>query len=471
MTRTLPLDRPLIVGFGLAGQAVARALLTRSAVAEAGLDLAVIDDAPSTAAADQARALGLALTGTPSAEALGAFVAERTAVLPSPGIPDAHPVFAAARDGGVPVFGEFDLVDAWDERPLVVITGTDGKTTVTTMVTEMLRRSGQQVVDAGNNDLPLVTAIEDPRIERFVVEASSFRLGHTAAFRPSVGVWLNFAPDHLDSHASLKAYEAAKAKLFELLPTTGVAIVNADDPVVARHRPGQCRVVTFSIQPGGEAGYHLAGDSLRKPDGSVLLEVAELPRALPHDLANALAASAAALESGASLDAVQQVLRTFTGLPHRVERVGEWNGVAWYDDSKATTPHATLTALGGFPSVVLIAGGSDKGADLGVLAGAADHVRAVVTIGVTGPQIGRAFAELRPTHAADDMADAVRIAGELAGPGDVVLLSPACASYDMFDGYHHRGEVFAAAVRSRHAAQPSTADPPAGRPPAGTVSA
>lgn len=466
-TRLLPLERPLVVGYGVAGRAVATALVDHGVAPSA---VRVLDDAPAPVAIDHAHVLGVELVVAPAAAAVDQLTATSTAVLPSPGLPDAHPAMAAAARHGVPVLGELDLVDAWDDRPLVVITGTDGKTTVTTMVTAMYAAAGIPAVDAGNNDLPLVEAIADPTRAVFVVEASSYRLGHTASFRPRVGTWLNFAPDHVDNHGSLDRYEAAKARLFELLPEEGVAVANADDPVVVRHAPRHRRVVTFSLVDPS-ADYRVEAGVLRAGT-TPLVAIDELPRALPHDVANALAAAATAMEGdGAArvpVEAVREVLRTFRGLPHRVELVLEHDGVAWYDDSKATTPHATLTALGGFPSVVLIAGGSDKGADLGVLAAGVDHVRAVVALGATGPQVEAAFAHLRPVERATDMADAVRLAAALARPGDAVLLSPACASFDMFTGYAQRGEVFAAAVRALpalrgarvHRADPATPPSP-----------
>ncbi len=444
MPRSLPLERPLVIGFGLAGRAVVRALIARGGVDPASLT--VIDDKGGDAMASAVRDLGARFLGPADAHGIDAVVAAASAVFPSPGIPDDHPVMVAAERTGVPVFGEFDLVDAWDDRPLVVITGTDGKTTVTTMVTEMLRASGRAVVAAGNNELPLVDAIADPTVEVFVVEASSFRLGHTATFRPTVGTWLNFAPDHIDNHLTLDRYEAAKAKLFGFVPPEGTAVVNADDPVVARHTPAHCRVLRFSTAPGTDAAYRVEDGTL-VGGADVLVGVDELARSLPHDIANALAAAATARAGGAGLDAVRAVLASFRGLPHRVQQVAAAGGVTWFDDSKATTPHAALTAIRGFDSVVLIAGGSDKGADLSVLTEAADHLRAVITIGVTGPAIAAAFDGVRPTHPATDMVHAVRIARTIAGPGDTVLLSPACASFDMFDNYAHRGDTFAAAVR------------------------
>jgi len=367
------------------------------------------------------------------------------ALLPSPGVPDRHPAFVAADRAGVPVLSEFDLAARWDDRPIVAITGTDGKTTVTTLVTEMLEASGRPALAVGNTDVPLVDAITRPDLDVFVVEASSFRLGHTRHFAPAVATWLNFAEDHLDVHDTVEGYQDAKARIWrDLGPGTGVAVANADDAVVMARRNPSCRTVTFGIDH--PADYHLDGEALVAPSGDTIVERGEMWRDLPHDVSNALAASATALEGGASLEGVRQVLRGFTGLAHRVSLVATAEGIAWYDDSKATAPHATLAAVRGFASVVLIAGGRNKGLDLSILAEAADHLRAVVAIGDAAGELVAAFDGVRPVQAAPSMADAVRAARAAAEPGDVVLLSPGCASFDWYSSYGERGDDFAAAV-------------------------
>jgi len=431
--------RVLLVGFGRANQAVAAALLAR------GHRVAVTDDRPGDATRAAARDLGLALVEAPDEAALEALVADAELVLPSPGLPDRHPVFALAARDGVDTATELDLAAVWDRRPIVAITGTNGKTTVTTMVSAMLRAGGIACVDAGNNDLPLVTAIDDPDPAWFVVEASSFRLGRTHGWAPRVGTWLNLAPDHLDVHATHADYEAAKARIWAAQSADDVAVGNLDDPVVSRHlaaAPG--RHVSWSVRDEA-ADYHRAGGVLVGPGGP-LLEVARLPRGLAHDVDNALAAAATAEAAGCPREAVARVLRRFGPLPHRVAPVGTVGGTTFYDDSKATVPHATLAAVRGFDSVVLIAGGRNKGLDLSTLAEGADHVRAVVAIGEAAPEVSAAFAGLRPVEVADSMRAAVAAAARLAEPGDAVLLSPACASFDWYPGYAARGDDFAAAV-------------------------
>ncbi|WP_436795650.1 UDP-N-acetylmuramoyl-L-alanine--D-glutamate ligase [Actinospongicola halichondriae] len=447
MTTRSPLVVPetvLVVGFGLANRAVARALLSR------GHTVSVTDDRPTDATRVAAESAGVTLIEAPDTTALARLVDLADAVVPAPGLPDRHPVFALAEDHGTPVLTEFDLAAAWDDRPIVAITGTDGKTTVTTMVTAMLNEAGIACIDAGNNDLPLVSAIEDPAPCWFVVEASSFRLGRTHGWAPRVGTWLNLAPDHLDVHATHADYEAAKARIWSSQGPDDVAIGNLDDEVVARRlasAPGR-RVGFSTTDP--EAPFSIVDGALMGP-GGVVLPVAELPRQLPHDLSNALAAAATASAAGADDESVARVLRRSLPLPHRVEPVATVDDVTYYDDSKATVPHATIAALAGFDSVVLIAGGRNKGLDLTPLASAADRIRAVVAIGDAAVEIVAAFDGIRPVEQAGDMATAVASAARLARPGDAVLLSPACASFDWYPDYAARGDDFAAHVLARKA--------------------
>jgi UDP-N-acetylmuramoylalanine--D-glutamate ligase len=449
--------KALVVGLGVTGAAVAQALIAH------GHDVVATDDAPDSAAV-RARAdeLGVDLAAAPTADDLATLVAAADAVLPAPGLPARHPVFALARAAGVSVLSEFDLAGWWDDRPLLAITGTDGKTTVTTLVRDMLAASGLAAVAVGNTEVPLVAAIDDPATDVFVVEASSFRLDHSQRFAPAVGTWLNFAPDHLDSHPDLAAYEAAKARIWRDQTADQVAVGNADDPVVARHlASAPARRVTFSLRAGGGAGFRLVGgagpqgrlvgpgaEGAEGAEGEVeIARVEELPRAFPHDIANGLAAAATAIAGGARVEGVRRGLLEFRSLPHRVALVGEAGGVRFYDDSKATTPHAAATAIAGFDSVVLIAGGRNKGLDLRVLAGSAPSIRAVVAIGEAAPEVAAAFEGVRPVVPAGSMDDAVRAAVDLARPGDAVLLSPGCASFDWYGSYGERGDDFARAVR------------------------
>jgi UDP-N-acetylmuramoylalanine--D-glutamate ligase len=441
--------KALVLGLAVTNEAVVRQVQAR------GGTVVVLDDRPSDASRQRALDLGVELQTTADVDA-AAMVAAVDVVLPSPGVPITHPLIAAAEAAGVPVWSEFELAVRWDERPVVAVTGTNGKTTVTELIAMMLRASGRTVALAGNNDLPLVDALDDAAVEVFVVEASSFRLQFTDRFRPRVAVWLNLSPDHLDWHPTMDHYAAAKFRLWANQQPGDVALANADDPaVVAWAAKAPSRVVTFGVEAA--ADYRVEGDALRAPDGAVIAEVGRLPRRLPHDLSNALAAAAASLEMGAGVDAVRAVLEDFEGLPHRVQLVGDAGGVRWYDDSKATTPASVVAGVSGFASAVLIAGGRNKGLDLGVLASLAPRLKGVVAIGEAGPLVAEVFgATSVPVVTATSMDDAVARAGELAGDGDAVVLSPGCASYDWYRNYGERGDDFARAVRARIAAAGGT---------------
>ena len=426
------------MGFGVSGRAVTRALVGR------GVHVVAVDDRPGDGTRAAAAELGVELVVAPDRDTLAALVAGVELVVPSPGVRFDHPVFALAAAAAVAVRGELELASQWADRPLVAVTGTNGKTTVTTLVTQMLLASGVRAVAAGNIGLALSDAVASGA-EVLVVEASSFQLELTDTFHPTVSVWLNAAPDHLDIHGTFAAYAAAKARIWANLRDGDVAVVNADDPVVVEAarsiRAG--RVVTFGRERGD---YRVRGGALRTPEDHEIVPLSALGRVLPHDVSNALAASAAAISAGATVDGARRGLLEFRTLPHRLTLVGEAGGVQWYDDSKATNPHAALAAVDGFDSVVLIAGGQNKGLDLGALAESADRVRAVVAIGEAAAEVEVAFHSVRPVERAGSMRDAVSRAAELARPGDVVLLSPGCASFDWYENYGARGDDFARAV-------------------------
>lgn len=438
-----PLRSALVVGFGVTGRAVAKAFLSR------GIAVVAVDEHPTDAIRAEAASMGVELVESPSPQDLTRLVSGCDLVVPSPGLPETHVIFELANDAGSTIESEFDLADRWDSRPIVAITGTDGKTTVTTLVTAMLVASGKRAIACGNTETPLVEAIADPSVDVFVVEASSFRLATTRWFQPSVAVWLNFAPDHLDSHASLASYEAAKASIWAHVdPVEGVAIASATDPVVLANRNPELSTITFG-GAGTDADATVIDGWLCLPDGTQLVSITELPRSFPHDITNALAASVAALAAGATVEGVRHTLRSFRGLSHRVQLVGEINSVRWYDDSKATTPHAVETALGAFESVVLIAGGRNKGLDLSALGAFVPPVRAVVAIGEAAEEVRSAFDSRCEVVAIEtSLSDAVAAAAAFAQPGDVVLLSPGCTSFDWFTSYGQRGDEFAAAVRA-----------------------
>ncbi|MEY2566488.1 MAG: UDP-N-acetylmuramoylalanine--D-glutamate ligase [Actinomycetota bacterium] len=428
----------LVVGLGQANESVARQLRRR------GEEVVATDDGPDDATRARARSAGVELVEAPTDERLEALVRDASVVLPGPGVPMAHPCYRMAAAHGVPVWSEFELAARWaPDARLVAVTGTNGKTTVTTIVTDILQAAKVRAVAAGNNDLPLVDAL-DFGLDVIVVEASSFRLQHAPSFRPEVAVWLNLAEDHLDWHPDMDHYAAAKARVWANQRDSDLAIANADDPAVMEAaRAVKGRLETFGLD---SADWHVAGGALRTPTGESVVELAALPLDRPHDLANALAASAAAVGAGAGLDACRAVLSTFTGLPHRVQLVRDAGGVRWYDDSKATTPASVAAAVSGFPSVVLIAGGRNKGLRLDGLRDLAGHIRSVVAIGEAADVVEAVFAGVRPVERAASMDQAVAAARRVAEPGDVVLLSPGCASYDWYRNYGERGDDFARAV-------------------------
>jgi UDP-N-acetylmuramoylalanine--D-glutamate ligase len=261
-------------------------------------------------------------------------------------------------------------------------------------------------------------------------------------------VLLNVAEDHLDWHPSFKDYVAAKARIFANQAGDDLLVFNADDDAVAavaRTAPARSVAFTLGESPGA---WRVEDGHLVHPDGTPLIAAGDLARNGPHDIANALAAAAAAADLGVTDDALSAVLASFSGLPHRVTPVGQSGGVTFVDDSKATNPHAALAALAGFDSVVLLAGGRNKGLDLGVLRQEAGRIRAVVAIGEAAGEVEACFAGLRPVRRAGSMAEAVRLGAELAEPGDTVLLSPACASFDWYSGYAARGDDFARQVEA-----------------------
>lgn len=439
-------QRILVWGMAVAGEAVARAAHAR------GWSVVAADDTVTDAGRRAAAELGIDLIERPDGGELEALVRRVDVVSPSPGVPEHHRLIAASLAAGTPLRTELDLAYEWEQqrsggpRPMVTITGTDGKTTVTTLATAMVAASGRRAIDAGNTDLPLVTAL-DSDAEVFVIEATSFRLRWLTRFRTRSATWLNLAPDHLDWHGDVAHYIAAKARAFEFQRADDVAIGFADDPIVmgALHE-ARARHVTFG-RAGTEADYFERDGILHGPRGPIVA-VEELWRSFPHDRTNALAAAATVLEAGvATIDGVRRALREFQGIAHRIMLVAEAAGIRYYDDSKATTPHAAVTAIRGFDSVVLIAGGRNKALDLSTMAVEPGRMRAVVAIGDSAPDVVRAFTGICPVMVADSMDEAVRSARDAARSGDSVLLSPGCASFDWYRNYGERGDDFARAAR------------------------
>jgi UDP-N-acetylmuramoylalanine--D-glutamate ligase len=431
----------LVYGIALAGDAVGRELVRR------GWRVLVADDQPSDAKADAARALGATLVAAPEGAELESLVGECNIVCPAPGVPETHRVIREALRQGRPLRTEIDLAYEWEQqraggpRPMLAVTGTDGKTTTTMLTAHILDTAGHRAAPVGNTEVPLSAALESDA-DVFVVECSSFRLNWLDSFRAEASVWLNLAPDHQNWHVSMQAYEAAKARMWAHRRAGDVAIGFAADPVVMRNLRAAGGVTRTFGAP--DADYAERDGWLCGPNGRIA-PLEAMTRCLPHDITNSLAAAALVLESGlAHAEHVAAALATFRHPPHRIEPVATIRGVRWFNDSKATTPHAALTAIRGFERIVLLAGGRNKGLDLASLATEHRRVKAVVGLGEAGPEVVRTFEPHCATRLAASMAEAVELADSLAEPGDVVLLSPACASFDWYPdgGYPARGDDF-----------------------------
>lgn len=434
----------LVHGLAITGASVVRALRRH------GYAVIVSDDRIDDAKRELATSLGVELREAPADWT--ATLGDVDLVSPAPGVPETHALITTAGRLGVPVVSEIELAYRWEQRrsgtlggprPILAITGTDGKTTTTELTVAILRAAGVRTAALGNTDVPLVDGVDatgDGTLDAFVVECTSFRLAWTHEFRADAAAWLNLAPDHLNWHVSMASYEAAKARIWELQRPGDVAIGFVDDPIVmARLAAAPSRHVTFGR---GRADYRTEGGWLVGPGGRIA-EIASMKRRLPHDVTNALAASALVLETGlAGSDAIAEALAMFQAPPHRLEPLGEAAGVTWFNDSKATTPHAASTAIRAFDSLVLIAGGSRKGVDLSPMGAEPHRVRAVVAVGEAAPDIHGVFDTLTTVVDAGSMAEAVSRAAELARPGDAVVLSPGCASFDWYSGYPARGEDF-----------------------------
>ena len=413
--------------------------------ANAAGDVEVISSTSSSASIDSASPGVVRVVRAPSAEQLRHLIGRASQVVVSPGVPPSHLVHKLAGDK---LISEITLARSRLKVPLVAITGTNGKTTVVTLVTRMLTESGMHVQAAGNIGTPLIS-VDSSLLDVVVAELSSFQLATTSNLAPDVGAWLNFQPDHLDWHKDIDDYRLSKARMWEGIGAESVVVANACDKVVMEEArrvesTGAC-LVTW----GGTHGmWHRKGDMLMSPDGEELLSAHSLYRSMPHDIDNALAAMAIATSAGASIEGCVKGLLQFRGLPHRVELIADYNGVKYIDDSKSTTPSSTAVAIAGIGEIygqgriVLIAGGRSKGLDLGILRDYSDFLKSVVAIGESSREVESAISDMCPVTLASSMRDAVVVATRLAGNSGVVLLSPACSSYDWYESYVQRGDDF-----------------------------
>jgi len=434
-----------VFGLGVAGLAVANALHER------GESVILADDQATKLHKDFARALNCEFIDATDEVAVVSTLKRITRLAPAPGISESHHVMATARQMGLTISSELELAYDIDElrtggpRPMLGITGTDGKTTTTLMTAAMLHAAGHKSLAVGNTETPLIAALNtDTQV--FAVECSSFRLANCENFRTRASVWLNLAPDHLDWHTNMESYTSAKAQMWAHTRAGDVAVAPVDDAQILRvAHESTARTVTFGATHGD---YHAQDGRLNSPHGSIM-NIADMKRAMPHDITNALAAAAISIESGlVEPSHVARALSEFDNAPHRIEYVETIDGVQWFNDSKATSPHASAVAIKSFQNIVLIAGGRNKGLDLHELANQPQRVKAVVAIGDDALEIEKAFDGVCRVVRGGSMQEAVRLARTLAVSGDVVLLSPACTSYDWYNNYMERGEDFMQCVRN-----------------------
>ncbi len=436
-----------VVGLARSGVAACRLLRQLGAVVLAS------DAKPRSALAGDALALeadGVRISaGGHPAEAFRA--AELVVV--SPGVPTDLPALQELRRAAVPMIGELELAWRVMEAQVIAVTGTNGKTTTTALTGALLREQSRPVLVAGNIGTPLCAhALAFPRDGIVVAEVSSFQLETTELFHPRVAAVLNLTPDHLDRHGTFERYVEVKARIFANQTDADCAVLNADDPLTAAlARRTRGRVVWFSrLKPPDHGVFCQDGWIVAKLNGHVeqICPVSEISLRGTHNLENVLAATACALWTGIAPEPLRRAIALFRGVEHRIEWVRDLQGVAYYNDSKGTNVTSTIKALESFGEpVILIAGGRGKGQDFEPLAAAArGRVRRAILIGEDREKLLRGLGATIPSAFAQSLGEAVRMARESARPGDVVLLSPACASFDMFENFEHRGAAFKAAV-------------------------
>jgi len=442
---TLVAQRVTVVGLAKSGVAAARLLRA------AGCDVTGTDahDPAALPSAGDLRVAGVRLLmGEAAFE--GADL-----VVVSPGVPPAGAQLAPARRRGLPIIGELELGWRAMEADTIAITGTNGKTTTTALTGALVAALGRPVLVGGNIGTPLTEhALDFPADGLVVAEVSSFQLETIDAFRPRVAAVLNVTPDHLDRHGTFERYVDAKARIFDNQTAADVAVLNADD-AAACGLASRTRATVLECSRHHEVArgtFLAAGWIVARLDGGEerVCPLTELRLRGRHNVDNVLAATACALAVGVAADAARRAIAVFEAVEHRIELVRRLDGVAFYNDSKGTNVDSTTKALESFDErVVLIAGGKGKGQDFAPLARAArGRVSHAVLIGEDAPKIAAALEGAGiPVHRARDMRDAVVTARRHADAGDVVLLSPACASFDMFDNYEHRGRVFKDLVR------------------------
>lgn len=439
MQDLLTAKRIAVVGLGQSGLATVRFLLSK------GIKPVLMDTRKQPAGLEQIAAEKV--DGIYLGELDANRLAQMELIIVSPGLSVKHPALRFAKLQGAKVIGDVELFACYNTKPVVAITGSNGKSTVTKLTEAMLQHSGIQALAAGNIGLPVLDALAKAETEVYVLELSSFQLETTASLQLVAAANLNVSADHLDRYQDLADYAAAKQRIYQ---HSALAVYNADDALTVPTVATQVLALSLTDHRSGYGIVQHQGQDYLLVAGEPLLPVTEMSLFGKHNQFNALAAAALALAAGASRQAIASTLRSFRGLAHRCELVAERHGVRWVNDSKGTNIGATLAALAGLRSsvagkLILIAGGDAKGADLTELQPALQRdVQQLITLGQDGPAIA---ALLPDSIQVKTIQQAVKTAASLAQPGDMVLLSPACASLDMFKSYADRGEQFAAAVR------------------------
>ena len=376
------------------------------------------------------------------------LIREAELIIPSPGVPADAPLLQSARSKGLTIWSEIELASRFLKGRLIGITGSNGKTTTTSLIEHILKNAGFSTILAGNIGTPLISYVEKTSDKTITVaELSSFQLELIEKLRPNISVFLNLTPDHLDRHHTLESYGAAKARIFENQTEADSAVLNADDPGATPYAPAKPQVFWFSRkQRVAQGAFVKEHEVLFRREGieEKVLKLADIPLAGAHNVENVLAAVAATRLAGAEPASVAKGVRSFTGVEHRLEFVAEIGGVRFYNDSKATNVDATRKALDAFPGrVLIILGGKDKGSDYTVLqAPLREKAILALLIGAAASKIEKQIAGSVAIEQAGTIERAVETAAHAARPGDVILLAPACASFDQFQNYEHRGRVF-----------------------------
>lgn len=432
----------LIIGAARSGIAAARFLVERAAI------VALNDQKPSEKWSAEALALKEIGVGLLPGEVPSWLLDQIELVVVSPGVPATIIPIRYAERAGAEVIGEVELAARFLKGRIVAITGSNGKTTTTSLIGELLRDAGFKVQVGGNIGRALISMVESSQEDGWtVVELSSFQLETIKTFRPSIAVVLNVTPNHMDRYETFNDYAAAKHRIFMNQTEDDVAVLNADDETVSAWADGlRAKVMTFSVRKELEHGVFLRGNELVF-GGQVLTRIEEMKLRGLHNVENVAAALAVGIAAGARIESMQATVKDFNPVEHRLEFVDEIEGVRFYNDSKATSVDATLKALEAFANdagqVVLILGGKGKKAPYAPLAPLVrDKVRKLVLIGEDAETIANELGEYAVVERATDMKDAVAKSFSAAEKGDVVLLAPACASFDMFDSFEHRGKVF-----------------------------